>query len=69
MPPSQLIFRLHALQGMAERQITVDDVQAVLASGEEIESYPQDQPYPGRLVLGWRGQRPLHVVAAEHFLD
>ena len=27
--------------------------------------YPTDAPYPSRLILGWSGQRPLHVVAAD----
>ncbi len=33
------------------------DVREVLTSGEVIESYPDDTPYPSRLVLGWRGSR------------
>lgn len=30
------------------------------------EEYPDDTPYPSRLVLGWVGSRPLHVVAADY---
>jgi hypothetical protein len=37
----------------------------VLATGEIIEEYPKDTPYPSRLFLGWRGNRPLHVVVAD----
>ena len=40
------------------------NVQAVLESGEAIAEYPDDTPYASRLVLGWAGPRPLHVVAA-----
>ena len=54
----KLVFRVHALQRMFERQIGVDDVRAVIDSGETIEDYPNDQPYPSRLVLGWRGAAP-----------
>jgi len=36
-----------------------------LETGEVIERYPDDRPYPSRLVLGWREDRPLHVVVAE----
>lgn len=61
----QLIFRVHAVQRMAERGVTVDEVRAVLTRGETIEDYPNDTPYPSRLVLGWVGRRPLHVVAAQ----
>ncbi|MFN3477111.1 MAG: DUF4258 domain-containing protein [Candidatus Methylomirabilales bacterium] len=35
-------------------------------TGEVIEEYPNDTPYPSRLVLGWRGARPLHVVVADN---
>lgn len=51
---------------MFERNISVEDVEAVLASGGVIESYPGDEPYPSRLVLSWRNERPLHVVVAEN---
>lgn len=34
------------------------------SAGGIIEAYPQDTPYPSRLVLEWRQARPLHVVAA-----
>ena len=50
---------------MAERDISVPDVRAVLESGDVIASYPDDKPYPSNLVLGVVGARPLHVVAAE----
>lgn len=61
-----LVFRIHAIRRMVERHITVADVREVLESGEVIEAYPDDTPYPSRLVLGWRGVRPIHVVAAEN---
>jgi Domain of unknown function (DUF4258) len=49
---------------MFERRISVEDVLETLKSGETIEEYPSDMPLPSRLVLGWVGPRPLHVVAA-----
>jgi hypothetical protein len=51
---------------MFERRITEDDVRAVVKGGESIEDYPDDYPYPSRLVLGWRSLRSIHVVVAEH---
>ena len=45
----RLIFRVHAVRRMFERGISEEDVRAVLATGETIESYPSDTPYP-RLV-------------------
>ena len=62
----RLVFRVHAVQRMSERKITERDVRDILYGGEAIEAYPDDTPYPSRLVLGWCRGRPLHVVAAEN---
>ena len=55
---------VHALQRMFERGITDDDVESVLESGKVIEEYPDAQPHPGCLMLGWVRSRPVHVVVA-----
>lgn len=59
-----LIYRLHALNRMSQRGFTPADISDVLANGRPIEEYPDDRPYPSCLVLGWLGQRPVHVVVA-----
>jgi hypothetical protein len=51
---------------MFERRVSIEDIEAVIDSGETIKDYPDDSPYPSRLVLGWRGARPLHVVVADN---
>jgi hypothetical protein len=51
---------------MFERGINVAEVRYVVQAGEVIESYPEDSPYPSRLLLGWCGSRPLHVVIADN---
>ena len=61
-----LVFRVHAIKRMFQRRISKDDVRYVLEHDETIETYPQDMPYPSRLVLGWRNARPLHIVAADN---
>ena len=61
----KLVFRLHVIQRMFQRKISNADVQNVVENGEVIRKYPDDKPYPSRLILGWRGKRPLHVVAAD----
>lgn len=61
----RLVFRVHALERIFERRITAEDVQAVVTEGEVVQDYPEDKPYPSRLMLGWRGTRPIHVVVAE----
>lgn len=60
-----LRFSEHANARMAEWRISRADVAHVLATGEVIEPYPDDRPFPSRLVLGWVGNRPIHVVAAD----
>ena len=65
----KVIYRVHAVRRMFERRITEADVAKVLSEGEEIVAYPDDVPYPSRLLLGWRGDRPLHVVAAYNAQD
>ena len=64
MAVERLIFRVHALQRMAPRGISVEDVRQILETGEVIEDYPDDFPYASALVLGRIGGRALHVVVA-----
>ena len=61
----RLVFRVHAIRRMFERGISVEQVGRVLDQGEAIEHYSDDTPYPSRLMLGWIGARPIHVIAAE----
>ena len=61
-----LSFRVHAIKRMAERSISEADVRYVLETGETIERYTDDDPYPSRLLMAWLGSRPLHVVVAEN---
>lgn len=65
----RLVFRVHAVQRMFERAITKEDVRQALETGEAIEAYPEDQPYPSRLVLGWVGTRPIHIVVADNLVQ
>ncbi len=69
MTYDRLVFRVHAIRRMFERQISAEDVRHILKTGEMIEDDPDDTPYPSRLVLGWRGARPIHVVAADNNKD
>jgi len=65
----KIIFRIHAIQRMFVRGVTDADIRYLLENGETIEDYPDDMPYPSRLVLGWRGARPLHIVVADNIED
>ena len=61
----RLIFRVHAAQRMFSRGISDTEVRDIVENGEVIEEYPDDLPYPSRLMLGFVDGRPLHVVVSE----
>jgi hypothetical protein len=54
----------HVLERLVVRSIPREAVIQVLESGDCIEDYPDDFPFPSALFLGWYGNRPLHIVAA-----
>ena len=66
MSHPRLVFRVHAIQRMFKRRIGEEEVKEVVTTGETIETYPDDRPFPSRLILGWSGARPIHVVAADN---
>jgi Domain of unknown function (DUF4258) len=66
---ARLRFRVHAILQMEERGLTVEDIRIALGNGEEIESRPDDQPYPSRLVLGTCRLGSLHVAVRDNIED
>ena len=54
---------------MFERRISAEAVTRIAHSGEAIARYDEDRPYPSRLLLGYDGERPLHVLVAENLAD
>jgi hypothetical protein len=62
----KILFRVHAVQRMFERNISVKKVSQALQSGETIEDYSTEMPDPSRLILGFQGKRPFHVVTSEN---
>ena len=63
---TKIMFRVHAVQRMFERSVTVKKVREVLETGEVIEDYSSEMPEPSRLLLGFQGKRPFHVVTSEN---
>jgi len=59
-------FRVHAVQRMFERRISAAKVRNALDMGETIEDYSSEMPEPSRLILGFQGKRPFHVVTSEN---
>lgn len=57
-------WQRHTLGRMMERDISREIVKKVLLTGEILEDYPEDKPYPSALFFGMIADAPLHVVAA-----
>ena len=51
---------------MFERKVSAQKVAQALHSGETIEDYSSEMPEPSRLILGFQGKRPLHIVSSEN---
>jgi hypothetical protein len=58
----KLQFSGHAMQRMFARGISPDDVRHVIDHGEIIADYPDDQPFPSHLMLGFVNGRAIHIV-------
>ena len=64
MDTYQVIYQRHAVERMAQRGVSEEDVMHVLLTGESIQVYADDTPFPSELILGWRDGRPLHIIVA-----
>lgn len=60
-----LTFSRHALTQMFVRAISTSEVAAAVKSGEVIEIYPDDKPFPCVLLMASNGSKVLHVVVAQ----
>lgn len=65
----QYSFSGHVFKRMAERGFSPDSIKSVIESGTVIKEYPDDTPYPSRLMLGFCEGRPVHVVSAYNPAD
>ena len=61
-----IVYRLHSIQRMFERNVNSDELRLIINTGKVIEKYVNDSPYPSRLILGKVNNRPLHVVITEN---
>ena len=64
MDCNNIKFSSHAIQRMFERAIRKQSVVEVIRSGKIIASYPDDEPYPSFLMLGFENDTPIHVAVA-----
>ena len=61
----QFEMTVHARERMAERGVSTEDLISLIISGEIIESYHDDFPYPSVLLLGYLSGMAFHVVVAK----
>ena len=60
---SNIKWAKHCLERMQERDISISDVESCLETGEIIEDYPDDFPYPSYLIFGYtKENKILHIV-------
>ena len=62
--PKAMVLTQHSRKRFAERGISIDDIRYAFKTGEIIEQYPEDKPFPSCLILGYSAERALHVVAS-----
>lgn len=54
---------MHAAKRLEQRGISLKEVMDCIMTGEIIEQYPNDYPYPSCLALGNKNtSKPLHAV-------
>jgi hypothetical protein len=61
----KILYRVHAVQRMFEREISPTKVRRALEAEDMIEDYSHEMPEPSRLLIGFQGKRPFHVVTSE----
>lgn len=61
-----ILFSGHALDRIRQRGIKQKDIKACIMSGEIIEQYPDDFPFPSCLIYGQGTDgKVIHVVASD----
>lgn len=55
---------MHAAKRLEQRGISIDDIISGISTGEIIEEYPSDYPYPSCLILGSAQNKAIHIVAS-----
>ena len=61
----KIVWTQHVALRLRERGIKRIDLIECIKTGEIIEQYPEDEPYPSCLILGFcKADKPLHIVVA-----
>lgn len=59
-----MVLTQHSRKRFSERGIKIQDITNAIETGEIIEDYPEDYPYPSCLILGKSGEINIHIVAS-----
>ncbi len=63
----RVVITIHAQERLRQRKIKTKDVKSCIMTGEIIEQYPDDFPFPSCLILGNSVEgKPLHVVMSDN---
>ncbi len=62
----KVIISIHAQERLRQRCIKQKDIRNCIMTGEIIEQYPDDFPFPSCLIFGYTtDNKILHVVASD----
>jgi len=60
----EILISHHARVRMFERNVSTNDLIAIISAGEIIEDYPEDEPCPSVLMIGLIDAVTYHTVIA-----
>ena len=62
----KVFITAHAAERFRQRGIKIKDIRNAVKTGEIIEQYPENYPYPSCLLMGMSVKaQPLHVVMSD----
>ena len=64
----EVIVSNHARVRMFERNVSTDELLTVIAHGEIIETYPDDEPCPSALILGFINHT-VYLLCRNHLIE
>lgn len=64
MENKKIFYSNHAVKQMFQRTISMEEVDVVLKTGVTIIEYPEDKPFPSKILFAICDNRPLHIVCS-----
>ena len=71
MSEKKIFFSNHAVKQMFQRSISVEEVKFVLQNGVLVNEYPDDKPYPSRLLfaMNYPEAEPRGIKKNNYFIS